>query len=65
MLTTAYIGHPEYFTLKEYETEIIASGKSQGRTLVKPGARKIRALDTVDLTKFYNYILESLRRWKV
>lgn len=65
LLTTAYIGHPEYFKLKEYETEIITSGKSQGRTLVKPGGRKIRAMDSVDLNKFYSYVLESLRRWKV
>ncbi len=65
LLTTAYIGHPEYFTSKEYETEIITHGKSQGRTLVKAGGRKIRALDTVDLTKFYSYVLESWRRWKV
>lgn len=65
VLTTAYIGHPEYFTLKEYETEIITTGPSQGRTLVKRGGRKIRALDSVDLTKFYAYILESWRKWKV
>lgn len=65
VLTTAYIGHPEYFTLKEYETEIITTGKSQGRTLVKPGGRKIRALDTVDLNKFYSYVLDSLKKWKV
>lgn len=65
VLTTAYIGHPEYFTLKDYETEIVTEGISQGRTLVKPGGRKIRALDTVDLNKFYSYFLESLRRWKV
>jgi len=64
VLTTAYIGHPEYFTLKEYETEIITEGTSQGRTLVKLGGRKIKALDSVDLPKFCAYILESWR-WKV
>lgn len=65
VLTTAYIGHPEYFTLKEYETEIITTGPSQGRTLVKPGGKKIRAMDTVDLNKFYAYVLDSLKKWKV
>lgn len=65
VLTTAYLGHPEYFTLQEYETEIITEGRSQGRTLVKPGGRKIRALHTVDLDKFYAYILEAWRRWKI
>lgn len=62
VLTTAYIGHPEYFTLKECETEIITRGPSQGRTLVTPGGRKIQALDSVDLTSFYQYILDSWSR---
>lgn len=61
VLTTAYLGHPEYFTLREWETVIITEGRSQGRTLVQPGGRKIRALDTVDLDKFYAYMLEA---WK-
>lgn len=65
VLTTAYLGRPEFFTLKEYETEIITEGPSQGRTLVKPGGRKIKALDTVDLNKFYTYVLDSLKKWKV
>lgn len=62
VLTTAYLGHPEYFTLREYETEIITEGPSQGRTRVQAGGRKIRALDTVDLDKFYAYILRAWRR---
>lgn len=65
VLTTAYLGHPEFFTLKDYETEIVTTGRSQGRTLVKPGGRKIAALDTVDLPRFYSYILEAWRRVKV
>ncbi len=62
VLTTAYLAHPEFFTTKEYETEIITTGRSQGRTLVKPGGRKIQALDTVDLGKFYAYMLDALKR---
>jgi len=62
VLTTAYLGRPEYFTLKEYATEIITTGPSQGRTLIKSGGRKIKALDTVDLAKFYAYVLDSLKR---
>ncbi len=60
VLTTAYIGQPEMFQLKEWETEIITEGVSQGRTLVKPGGRKITALDKVDLEQFYEYIF---RQW--
>lgn len=62
VLTTAYLGRPEYFTLREWETEIITEGRSQGRTLVKAGGRKIRALDTVDLDKFYAYMLDAWKR---
>lgn len=62
VLTTAYLGRPEIFTLKEWETEIITSGPSQGRTQVTPGGRKIRALDTVDLEQFYEYIFGQWSR---
>jgi purine nucleosidase len=61
VLTTAYLGRPQFFTVKEYATEIITTGRSQGRTLIKPGGRKIRALDTVDLAKFYAYVLGALK----
>lgn len=59
VLTTAYLGKPEFFHLREWETEIVTAGPSQGRTRVTPGGRKIRALDRVDKEKFYEYILEQ------
>lgn len=62
VLTTSYIGQPEMFTLKEWETVIITEGLSQGRTLIQPGGRKITALDTVDLDKFYAYIFKQWSR---
>ena len=62
MLTTAYLGHPEYFALREWETVIVPDGPSQGRTTVQPGGRKIRAMDTVDLGKFYEYMLSAWAR---
>ena len=62
VLTTAYLGQPEMFQLKEWETEIITEGVSQGRTLVKPGGRKIMALDKVDLEQFYTYIFTQWSR---
>jgi len=62
VLTTSYLGQPEMFQLREWETEIITEGLSQGRTLVKPGGRKIKALDNVDLDQFYEYIFKQWSR---
>jgi purine nucleosidase len=60
VLTTSYVGQPDMFQLREWETVIVAEGPSQGRTLVRPGGRKIKALDKVDLDRFYEYIF---RQW--
>jgi purine nucleosidase len=57
VLTTAYLGYPEIFELREWDTELIAHGPSAGRTLVKPSGRKVLALDSVDTDKFYRYML--------
>ena len=62
VLTTGYIGRPDLFTLKEWETEIVTTGPSQGRTKVTPGGRKVLALDTVDKAAFFDYILAMWRR---
>ena len=62
ILATAYLAHPEFYQLREWETEIITEGISQGRTKVKKGGRKIQAMDKVDTAQFYNYILEQWAR---
>jgi purine nucleosidase len=62
VLTTSYLGQPEMFTLKEWETVVVTDGPSQGRTQVRPGGRKIKALDTVDLDRFYAYIFKQWSR---
>jgi purine nucleosidase len=62
VLTTAYLGRPDLFTLREYETAIIPTGPSQGRTVVQPGGKKVRALDTVKLEAFYDYMLAAWAR---
>ncbi|OKH46749.1 nucleoside hydrolase [Calothrix sp. HK-06] len=61
VLATSYLGHPEAFELKELQTEIIATGKSQGRTKVVEKGRKILAMNKVDTNCFYSYILQQ---WK-
>ena len=62
VLTTAYLGRPDLFELRRWETAIIPTGPSQGRTIVQPGGKKIRALDTVNLEAFYEYILQAWAR---
>lgn len=59
VLATSYLGNPEAFELKEWETEIITSGLSQGRTKVVTGGRKILAMDKVDKDWFYSYLLQQ------
>jgi purine nucleosidase len=62
VLATAYLAHPEFYELREWETEIITTGLSQGRTKVHAGGRKIQAMDQVDKERFYNYILQQWAR---
>jgi purine nucleosidase len=62
VLTTAYLGRPDLFTLREYETVIIPTGVSQGRTLVQAGGKRVQALETVDKAAFYEYMLAAWAR---
>jgi purine nucleosidase len=62
VLATAYLGHPEFYQLQEWETEIVTTGVSQGRTKVVSGGRKIYAMDQVDKKAFYDYILQQWAR---
>lgn len=62
LLATAYLAHPEFYSLREWETTIITTGRSQGRTKVESGGRKIQAMDKVDTERFYAYILQQWAR---
>ncbi|BCX08295.1 MAG: hypothetical protein KatS3mg066_2154 [Fischerella sp.] len=62
VLATAYLARPELYQLREWETEIITSGLSQGRTKIVSGGRKIYAMDKVDKEAFYAYILQQWAR---
>lgn len=62
VLATSYLGRPDLFTLREWETVIIPTGASQGRTLVQPGGKKIQALDSVKKEALYEYMLDSWAR---
>jgi len=60
VLTTAYIGRPDMFEVRSWETVVVTEGPSQGRTKVEEGGRTIQALHAVDVAEFYAYIL---RQW--
>ena len=62
VLATAYLAHPEFYQLREWETAIVATGLSQGRTKIETGGRKIQAMDRVDKSSFYAYILQQWAR---
>ncbi len=62
VLATAYLAHPEFYELREWETAIVTNGKSQGRTMVETGGRKIQAMDKVDKEQYYTYILQQWAR---
>ena len=62
VLATTYLAHPEFYQLQEWETVIVTTGKSQGRTKVETGGRKIQAMSEVDQGKYYAYILQQWAR---
>ena len=62
VLATAYLAHPEFYQLREWETQIITNGLSQGRTQIVPGGRPVYAMDMVDKDRFYSYILQQWAR---
>jgi len=62
VLATAYLAHPEFYQLREWETAIVTTGSSQGRTKIVSGGRKIQAMDKVDRSSFYAYILQQWAR---
>jgi purine nucleosidase len=59
VLATAYLDRPELYRLRQWETQIIERGNSQGRIQIVPGGRKILAMETVDRDRFYAYLLKQ------
>jgi purine nucleosidase len=59
VLATAYLARPQLYQIGEYETAIVTRGKSQGRTIIKPGGRPIRVLEKVDREGFATYLLQQ------
>jgi len=62
VLTTAYLGRPDIFSLRAWETTVVTEGASQGKTMVVPRGREVMAMDTVDLDAFYDYLFQQWSR---
>ncbi|MGL5874548.1 MAG: nucleoside hydrolase [Xenococcaceae cyanobacterium] len=60
VLATAYLDRPDLYRVEEVETKIIPEGKSQGRTVIKSGGKKIKVMQQVDKDRFYAYFLQQL-----
>ena len=59
ILATAYLARPEFYTIEAKETDIISTGISQGKTILKSGGKKIKVMTEVDREKFYDYLLQQ------
>ena len=62
VLTTAYVGCPEMFTVAEEHVRVVPGGPSQGRTEVDASARSVRVLADVDVDRFYDFVLSAWAR---
>ena len=62
ILATAYLARPELYRVEEQETDIITTGASQGRTILKSGGRKIKVMTEVNKSEFYQYLLQQFAR---
>ena len=62
ILATAYLARPELYQTAIRETDIVTTGASQGRTVIKAGGRKIKVLTQVDKEQFYSYLLQQFAR---
>jgi len=59
VLTTIFLAHPEYFESEIIETEVDATGKSQGRIRAQKGGRKVQVLLKVNPQLIYHYIIQQ------
>lgn len=59
ILATAYLARPELYHITVKETDIISTGISQGKTILKPGGRKIKVMTDVNREQFYEYLLQQ------
>ncbi len=59
ILATAYLARPQLYQVVEVETDIITTGVSQGRTIIKSGGKQIRVMKEINKEGFYSYLLQQ------
>lgn len=59
ILATTYLARPELYHTQVRETDIVTTGKSQGKTIFKTGGKQIKVMREVDRESFYNYLLQQ------
>ena len=62
VLAASWLGKPEMFTTRNFETAVDVEGKSQGRIRVEDGGRKVKVLQRVDPEDFHRYLLAQWKR---
>lgn len=59
ILATTYLACPQLYQIEEQETDIIPTGVSQGRTILRSGGKKIKVMTQVNREQFYDYLLQQ------
>lgn len=62
VLTTAYVERPDLYRIEREGVRIVATGRSQGRTVPDPSAREVGVFADVNLDGFYEFVLGSWQR---
>ena len=58
VLTTAIIGRPDLVSSRKVASDVIASGPSQGKTVLKDNGREVTVVDDVQRDAFFAYLYE-------
>ena len=63
VMATSYVGRPELFTTKRVELSASTLPPNEGQTLRSPGSGHwVNVVQTAEVEKFYEYLLEQFRR---
>jgi purine nucleosidase len=61
-LATSFLAVPELCEFRDVTCDIVTEGSSEGRSMLTPGGRPVKAAVAVDADVFYAHCLETLRR---
>jgi purine nucleosidase len=61
-LCTSYLAIPDLCEFQEVTCDVVTEGPSEGRSVLTPDGRPVKAAVAVDADRFYAHCLETLRR---